>query len=60
MGIDTLFSDEYLNYLESLQADERDVVLNEHIKYYQLDMESFELYSILKDRNIDKLKGKID
>ncbi len=60
MGIDSLFSDEYLNYLESLQADERDVVLNEHIKYYQLDMESFELYSILKDRNIDKLKGKID
>ena len=60
MGIDTLFSDEYLNYLESLPTDEREVVLNYHIKYYQLDMDAYELYSILNNRNFDKLKGKID
>ena len=60
MGYDTLFSDEYLNYLESLPADEREVVLNNHIKHYQLDMDAYELYSILNNRNFDKLKGKID
>ena len=60
MGIDTLFSDEYLNYLESLPTDEREVVLSYHIKYYQLDMDAYELYSILNNRNFDKLKGKID
>ena len=40
--------------------DEREVVLNNHIKHYQLDMDAYELYSILYNRNFDKLKGKID
>ena len=60
MGYDTLFSDEHLNYLESMPVDEREVVLNNHINYYQLDMDAYELYSILNNRNFDKLKGKID
>lgn len=60
MGSDKLFSDEYLNYLESLPADEREDTLNAHINHYQLDRDGYELYSILNNRDFDKLTGKID
>ena len=66
MNNDFLFTDEYLDYLEHLPADDRESVLKQHIKEYNLvndnniKMSDIELYAILKDRDFDKLKGKID
>lgn len=55
-----LLSDMYLNYLESLPAEDREITLNIHIKHFGLDMDSFELFAVLKNRDMDTLIGKLE
>ncbi len=55
-----LFNEQYIDYLESLPAEDRDETLNIHIKHFKLDMSSFELLAIILGRDIEKLRGKID
>lgn len=55
-----LFTDDYLDYLESLPSDDREITLKIHIKHFGFDMTEFELFAVLKNKDIEKLKGKND
>ena len=55
-----LFTDDYLDYLESLPSDDREITLKIHIKHFGFDMKAFELFAMLKNKDIEKLKGKND
>lgn len=60
MDINDLFTDEYVNYLLNMPVDDREDILKTHINYYNLGMETFELWAIIKEKDIDRLKGKVD
>ena len=55
-----VYGDEYYARLEGLPADDREAVLMQDLKFVGEPMSSFELAAILRERDIDKLKGKID
>ena len=57
---DFLFNEQYIDYLESLPTDDREITLKIHIKHFNLDMSSFELFAIILEKDIEKLRGKID
>ena len=60
MPINSVFDDEYLEYLESIPAEDREETLIVHLKHEGIDMESFELYIALMNKNADRLKGYED
>lgn len=55
-----LFNEQYIDYLEALPSDDREETLQIHIKHFKMDVSSFELFAIISNRDIEKLRGKID
>lgn len=60
MFYDFMLKDDYLDYLENIPADDRDAILKLHIKHLNLDLTTFELFVALKNRDINKIKGRTD
>ena len=55
-----IFNDEYLNYIENIPPDDRESVLKIHVKRQGATMSDFELFAIMKDRDINKLSSNDD
>ena len=55
-----LLSDEYFEYLESLPCDDREQVLEIHAKHFGLELSAVELFAVISNKDLARLKGKKD
>ena len=55
-----MLSDEYFEYLESLPCDDREQVLEIHAKHFGLELSAVELFAVISNKDLARLKGKKD
>ena len=59
MMFEYIFSDDFLDYLESLPPDDRQETIRVNLSYCNCLIEEFLLFAEACNRSIDKLTGKM-